>query len=74
MRDCTEVFNESGKHIATIGFNESYASRVRVDHREYWQCSDPPARRLEVDCCPRIVGIQALRSACPWRLSFLLPS
>jgi hypothetical protein len=22
MRDCTEVFNESGEHIATIGFNE----------------------------------------------------
>jgi hypothetical protein len=35
MRDCTEMFNESGEHIATIGFNESYASRVRVDHREY---------------------------------------
>jgi hypothetical protein len=24
MRDCTEMFNESGEHIATIGFNESY--------------------------------------------------
>jgi hypothetical protein len=22
MRDCTEVFNESGEHIATIGFNK----------------------------------------------------
>ena len=22
--DCTEMFNESGAHIATIGFNESY--------------------------------------------------
>jgi hypothetical protein len=24
MRDCTEMFNRSGEHIATIGFNESY--------------------------------------------------
>ena len=24
LRDCTEMFNESGEHIATIGFNESY--------------------------------------------------
>jgi hypothetical protein len=24
MRDCTQMFNESGEHIATIGFNESY--------------------------------------------------
>jgi hypothetical protein len=24
MRACTEMFNESGEHIATIGFNESY--------------------------------------------------
>jgi hypothetical protein len=24
MRDCTEMFTESGEHIATIGFNESY--------------------------------------------------
>ena len=24
MRDCTEMFNESGEHIATIAFNESY--------------------------------------------------
>jgi hypothetical protein len=23
MRDCTEMFNESGEHIATIGFNET---------------------------------------------------
>jgi hypothetical protein len=22
MHDCTEMFNESGEHIATIGFNE----------------------------------------------------
>lgn len=24
MRDCTEMFNESGEHLATIGFNQSY--------------------------------------------------
>jgi hypothetical protein len=24
MRDCTEMFDESGEPIATIGFNESY--------------------------------------------------
>jgi hypothetical protein len=24
MRGCTEMFNESGEHIATIAFNESY--------------------------------------------------
>jgi len=24
MRDCAEMFNQSGVHIATIGFNESY--------------------------------------------------
>ena len=30
MRDCTELFNESGEHIATIGFNESYSLRPIV--------------------------------------------
>jgi hypothetical protein len=24
MRDCTAVFNGSGEHVATIGFNESH--------------------------------------------------
>jgi hypothetical protein len=35
MRDCTEMFNVSGDHIATIGFNESYGLwQVVVVQRE----------------------------------------
>ena len=30
MRDCTELFNESDEHIATIGFDESYSLRQIV--------------------------------------------
>ena len=30
MRNCTELFNESGEHIATIGFNKSYGLRQIV--------------------------------------------
>jgi hypothetical protein len=40
MRDCTEMFNESGEHIATIGFNESYSLwQIVIVQRKEWSFS-----------------------------------
>jgi hypothetical protein len=39
MRDCTEMFNESGEHITTIGFNESYGLwQIVIVQRKEMEC------------------------------------
>jgi hypothetical protein len=46
MRDCTEMFNEPGEHIATIGFNESYGLWQIVLHSARRWSFSVQARKL----------------------------
>ena len=50
MRDCTEMFNQSGEHIATIGFNESYG---------LWQIVIVQRKELEFFCPSKEVAFAA---------------
>jgi hypothetical protein len=50
MRDCTEMFNESGEHIATIGFNESYG---------LWQIVIVQRKEIEFFCPTKEVAFAA---------------
>jgi hypothetical protein len=50
MRDCTEVFNQSGEHIATIGFNESYGR---------WQIVIVQRKETEFFCLSKAVAFAA---------------
>jgi hypothetical protein len=50
MRDCTEMFNESGKHIATIGFNESNG---------LWQIVVVQRKEMEFFCPSKEVAFAA---------------
>jgi hypothetical protein len=50
MSDCTEIFNESGEHIATIGFNESYS---------LWQIVIVQRKEIEFFCPPKEVAFAA---------------
>jgi hypothetical protein len=50
MRDCTEMFNESGEHIATIGFNESYG---------LWQIVIVQRKEMEFFCPSKEVAFAA---------------
>ena len=49
-RDCTEMFNESGEHIATIGFNESYG---------LWQIVVVQRKEMEFFCPSKEVAFAA---------------
>jgi hypothetical protein len=47
MRDCTEMFTESGEHIATIGFNESYTfGRSWLYSTRRWSFLSKQGRRI----------------------------
>ncbi len=50
MRDCTEMFNESGEHIATMGFNESYG---------LWQIVIVQRKEMEFFCPTKEVAFAA---------------
>ena len=50
MRDCTEVFNESGEHIATIGFNECCG---------FWQIVVVQREEIEFFCPTKDVAFAA---------------
>jgi hypothetical protein len=50
MRDCTETFNESGEHIATIGFDES---------RGLWQIVIVQRKEMEFFCPSKEVALAA---------------
>jgi hypothetical protein len=50
MRDCTEIFNESGEHIATIGFNESCG---------LWQIVIVQRKEMEFFCPSKEVALAA---------------
>jgi hypothetical protein len=50
MRDCTEMFNESGEHTATIGFNESYG---------LWQIVVVQRKEIEFFCPSKEVAFAA---------------
>jgi len=50
MRDCTEMFNGSGDHIATIGFNESY---------DLWQIVVVQREEIEFFCPTKEVAFAA---------------
>ena len=50
LRDCTEMFNESGEHIATIGFNESYG---------LWQIVVVQRKEIEFFCPSKEVAFAA---------------
>jgi len=52
MRDCTEMFNESGEHIATIGLNESYG---------LWQIVIVQRKEMELFCPGKEVAFAAWR-------------
>jgi hypothetical protein len=62
MRDCTEIFSESGEHIATIGFNESYG---------LWQIAVVQREEMEFFCPSKEVAFAAWQEACPNR-AFLI--
>jgi hypothetical protein len=51
-RDCTEMFNESDEHIATIGFNESYG---------LWQIVVVQRKEMEFFCPSKEVAFAAWR-------------
>ena len=53
MRDCTEMFNESGEHIATIGFSESYG---------LWQIVAVQRKEMEFFCPSKEVAFAACRT------------
>ena len=50
MRDCTTVFNGSGEHVATIGFNESHG---------LWQIVVVQREALEFFCPSKEVAFAA---------------
>jgi hypothetical protein len=50
MRDCTQMFNESGERIATIGFNESYG---------LWQIVIVQRKEMEFFCPSKEVAFAA---------------
>jgi hypothetical protein len=50
MRDCAEMFNESGEHIATVGFNESYG---------LWQIVIVQRKEMEFFCPSKEVAFAA---------------
>jgi hypothetical protein len=52
MRDCTEMFNVSGEHIATIGFNESYG---------LWQIVVVQRKEMDFFCPSKEVAFAAWR-------------
>lgn len=50
MRDCTEMFTQSGEHIATIGFNKSYG---------LWQIVIVQRKEMEFFCPSKEVAFAA---------------
>ncbi len=50
MRECTEMFNQSGEHIATIGFNECCG---------LWQIVVVQRKEMEFFCPSKEVAFSA---------------